>query len=111
LIEKGLLSPKDAETHPTSHIITRAIGVKPDLFLDLDIITFSVNDMFLLCSDGLYREVTDLEIAEQLAQSEQSCQTIAEQLINLALSRQAKDNITIVVIRIHSSLQENNPNE
>jgi len=102
LIEKGVLSPKEIEHYP-SNVITRAVGAKAELILDLDINTMQKGDIFLLCSDGLYREISEKEMSKHLSQiPKKSCQEIAEALVNLVLEGQAKDNITAIVIYAQS---------
>jgi serine/threonine protein phosphatase PrpC len=99
LIEQGLLLRDEAENHPDANVITRAVGAQDELFLDLDIYSVQDRDIFLLCSDGLYKEITESEIAEVLSKKRFNCQRAAQQLIALALSRKCKDNVTVVIIQ------------
>ena len=54
-------------------------------------------DVFLLCSDGLNNEATDDEIAAELVRGD--CKQAAEKLVSTALSRGARDNVTVVIVR------------
>jgi serine/threonine protein phosphatase Stp1 len=96
MIDRGLLAPEDAAGHPMSHVLARAIGVMA--VVDVDIVDDSIepNDIFLLCSDGLYGLVSDAEIAEALVPSRLG--QAADDLIALSLERGAPDNITIVTV-------------
>ena len=80
----------------SSNVITRAIGGHPQI--DLDEISFSVRggDRFLLCSDGLYRETTDTELARILATGDALCAVDA--LKTHVLAGRASDNLTAVVV-------------
>jgi serine/threonine protein phosphatase PrpC len=57
-------------------------------------------DLFLLCSDGLNKTMTDEEIARLLAHSDHNCQEAVKAFIHLALMRDANDNVTTVVVNI-----------
>jgi protein phosphatase len=97
LIGQGLLTREQAERYPASNVITRAVGVSQDIELDSEMFEVQDGDIFLLCSDGLYNEVNDREIRESLAVG--SCQHACELLVDRALSRGARDNVSVVVIR------------
>ena len=97
-IEKGLISREEALTHPHGNMITRAVGASEDLFLDMDIQEMMPKDRYLLCSDGLTKHVTDMEIQDILDSGthEESCRA----LIGLTLERGAVDNVTVIVVDI-----------
>lgn len=95
MVKEGLLSPEEARHHPASNMITRAVGVASDL--DLESISFDIRigDTYLLCSDGLYGEINDKEIS--LALTNNDVYRCSVQLLNLCLSRAAKDNISFII--------------
>ncbi len=96
LIDQGAVHPKNAANHPQSNVITRAIGVDDTIELEQRRFHVAPNDLFLVCSDGLTNEIYDNELQALLniANPEEA----VEQLIQLTLSRRAKDNITVIVI-------------
>lgn len=100
LVESGALTPEEADEHPDSSVITRAVGGQADLYLDLIAFDVLPDDVYLLCSDGLYREILRDEIHQILGNEEPAEQT-AKTLMNLALERGARDNVTIIVVRCH----------
>ena len=59
------------------------------------------NDVFLLCSDGITKEMSDGEIAEALGRSTQ-VKEIGDTLVDTCLARGARDNITVVVVRVEA---------
>lgn len=83
------------KAHPFAQSLTHAIGSDKKFFLEAKIQETRPGDIFLLCSDGLNKEVTDTEIEHILQTSPITSAT--EQLLNLCLERGARDNITIVV--------------
>jgi protein phosphatase len=92
LIASGTLTPDQAEHHPASNVITRAVGGGDDLTLDAQIQELAEGDVFLLCSDGLNKEVNDQEIAELLGQTDPMA--AAQSLVDLACRRGGRDNVT-----------------
>lgn len=101
LVEQGLVSSDQAEQSSIANYITRAVGASEVLELDAEIVEPCDGDLFLLCSDGLNKEVNDTEIAEILGQY--SFQEAIQQLIDLAMQRGARDNITLVLIEARST--------
>ena len=98
LVDQGLLTPEEAHRHPLANVITRAIGSTDDLQIDEVVHPLQAGDMFLLCSDGLNKTVSDEEIARLLAHSDHDCQEAVKAFIHLALMRDASDNVTTVVV-------------
>lgn len=100
LIDQGVLQPEKASSHPYANVVTKAVGT--DHTLDLELVTgeLAARDRFLLCSDGLNRQVSDAEIAEVLAS--EPCDRACEILIERALLTGARDNVTVMVIDAQS---------
>lgn len=94
-VDKGVMTPQEAIKHPSSNIITRAVGVHDEIQMDLDYTNVEHGDKFLLCTDGLFKDISMGEIANEL---EKIPMRAAEGLIDLALSRGANDNVTVIVI-------------
>ncbi len=103
LVSRGLLAPEQAEEHPAANVITRAIGVAEYLELDSEMFTIAEDDSFLLCSDGLYRELDDNAIKAGLALGD--CQQSSDALIEAALAQRARDNVSVIVVRASDELQ------
>jgi len=99
MIEQGLLLREDAESHPAANVITRAVGAAEELFVDVKLVELQDGDRFLLCSDGLYKEVSEPEIAQHMQRG--SCQDICNDLVALALERSSRDNVTVVAIEFN----------
>jgi serine/threonine protein phosphatase PrpC len=97
LIEHGGLLREEAENHPHANVITRAVGAGEELFLDVELQQLCNADRYLICSDGLYKEVNEMEIAEHMKYGD--CVTICRTLVALALERGAHDNVTVVAIK------------
>ncbi|MCC8988126.1 MAG: protein phosphatase 2C domain-containing protein [Candidatus Contendobacter sp.] len=105
LVDQGLIAPEDAHRHPLSNVITRAVGSADELRIDEVDHPLRAGDMFLLCSDGLNKTVSDEEIARLLAHSDHNCQEAVKAFIHLALMRDASDNVSTVVVNISEGVE------
>jgi serine/threonine protein phosphatase PrpC len=97
-LRAGLLTPEQARKNPYRHVITRALGIDPELEVDSRTIEVRPDDAFLLCTDGLTEMVDDETIRGILEGA--SAQEAAERLVKEANDRGGVDNITVVVIQI-----------
>jgi protein phosphatase len=93
----GVLTEEEARHHPAQHMITRAVGATDMLDLDDDAIEVADGDIFLLCSDGLSNEVGEEDMLAVLSKAASA--NACEELVDLALARGGRDNITAVVVR------------
>jgi protein phosphatase/serine/threonine-protein phosphatase Stp1 len=99
LVDAGHLEAAQAEAHPHANVITRAVGADVAA-LELDSVTGTTEpgDIFLLCSDGLTKTIPDADIAALLAAPDDT--SPADRLLAAALSRRARDNVTVIVIQV-----------
>ena len=93
----GVLTEEEARHHPAQHMITRAVGATDLLELDDDVIEVADGDVFLLCSDGLSNEVSEDDMLAVMSNA--ACANACEELVDMALARGGRDNITAVVAR------------
>jgi protein phosphatase len=100
LMRAGELSESDAQTHPYRNVLTRAIGVAPEVDIDHSGASCEPGDRFVLCSDGLFKVLSTDELKVMLA-SEVEPQRSADQLVANAVKREAEDNVTAVIIDVH----------
>ena len=96
LLEAGIITPEQAQHHPQKNVITRALGSDHEVTADTFEINLGPGDCLLLCSDGLTNVVPEDEITAVLNDSVNS-EAACRDLMELALSRGAPDNVTIVV--------------
>ncbi len=96
LIADGLLDRAGANGHPGENIITRAVGGEDTIELGMQLVPLQAGDRFLLCSDGLYKELSDHEMAETLASGDavESCR----RLMDRALAGRCADNVSVITI-------------
>ncbi|HEX8555508.1 MAG TPA: protein phosphatase 2C domain-containing protein [Sphingomonas sp.] len=101
MIDRGLLTPQEAEGHPMGHVLARAVGVQPIVEVDVVSDEIEPGDVFLLCSDGLTARVEDHEINH--AMSSRDAEDRVRVLVDLTLARGAPDNVTIVTVSAQAS--------
>jgi protein phosphatase len=97
-LRAGLITEEQARNSRFKNIITRSVGFDADVEVDLVAVEAKVNDVYVVCCDGLSNLVTDLEIAEVVSQS--SLARVPEVLIDMANSRGGDDNITVVAATV-----------
>lgn len=102
LVDAGVIDASEAERHPDRNVITRALGadefVEPDVWL----VPVAGRQVFLICSDGLTKEVDDDTIARVLAGGGGHAAGLAGELVDLAVERGGRDNVTAVVVESES---------
>jgi serine/threonine protein phosphatase PrpC len=96
-IQQGFLTPDEAENHPDANVITRAVGAQPDLYLDINVFSTQLGDIFLLCSDGLYNMLSTEEITDTLL--ELPLQEAVDSMIQQALDKGADDNVSVILVK------------
>ncbi len=99
LIQSGELTPQEAEADPRRSMITRALGIEPDIDVDLYPTQLSSGDRLLFCSDGLTGMVSEEEIRAILA-DEHDPGAAARRLIAAANTAGGIDNITVLVVDV-----------
>lgn len=96
LVDRGSLAADEAESHPMSHVLSRAVGTEPNLRYDSRVDKAQAGDRYLLCSDGLTKCVSDARMAAILSAG--TIDAAADRLIAETLEGGAPDNTTVVVL-------------
>lgn len=96
MVERGELTESQAAHHPQGNLVTRAVGAAERLALDVDLFDLAAGDIYVLCSDGLDKELSPEEIAEVLGREDP--EPPSSVLVDIALSRGSRDNVTVVTV-------------
>jgi protein phosphatase len=99
LVAQDILTPEQAERHPMSNVLVRAVGGDAELEVDCRVEALREGDRFLLCSDGLIKELRSGEIARILSGGEPA--DVARRLVESACKAGGRDNVTAVVVDFH----------
>lgn len=94
LVDAGLITPAQAHTHPERNVITRALGAEDFVDTDAEILPEQPGVTFLVCSDGLTRELSDERIAAILTEGHDDPAAV---LVQAAVEAGGHDNITVIV--------------
>lgn len=97
MVRLGEMDKENAKVHPDKNIITRAVGVLPEVSADFFEVELEPGDMILMCSDGLTNMVRDEEI-RQIILGQRDIVEKAEKLVETANKNGGRDNITVVLI-------------
>jgi len=98
-VRHGELTEAEAAVHPHRHILTRALGVAPDVDVDLWELHLRAGNRILLCSDGLTNEVSPPEIAGVLSSVADPVEA-ARTLVRAAVDHGGNDNVTVVIVDV-----------
>jgi protein phosphatase len=98
-IQSGVISADQARSHPLRNVVTRALGGKPDLQVDMQVHKIQSGDILLLCSDGLTTMIPDEDIAKVVQDAGGNIEKAAKALVAAANARGGEDNITVLLLR------------
>jgi PPM family protein phosphatase len=97
-IRAGRMNPSEAQRSPLRNVITRALGTQVSVTPDVFALEPEAGDLFLLCSDGLTRELSD-ELLESMLSVDLPLDELCERLIGAANKAGGHDNITCLLVR------------
>ena len=104
-IDSGLITKEDARSSHNKNLVTRAVGIDPDVEAEVHSYDVLVNDIFLLCSDGLNDMIEDEEIQMTLIALSSNLELTAQQLVQAANDAGGRDNISVMLVRIAKSFE------
>lgn len=99
MVLSGQLTAEQAKTHPARNVITRALGIAPDVDIDAWIDKVSPGQTYLVCSDGLVNEVSLAELEVELARSTDP-QVVADAMLAMAIGHGGRDNVSVIVVTL-----------
>lgn len=100
LVKAGMITEEEALTHEKRHMITRALGTEEAIRPDYEQVEIMADDRIILCTDGLFGEVSDQEIAKVAGDDSLSMGQVCERLVDMANQAGGEDNITVVCLRV-----------
>jgi len=103
LVNKNLLTEEEARRHPDSSVLTRSLGHRPEVEIEIDRIALQPGDALLLCSDGLWGYVAQGDISAVATDPNLTVETIADTMLHQALAAGGHDNIGIEFIRFNGA--------
>jgi protein phosphatase len=99
-IQSGVISADQARSHPLRNVVTRALGGRLDLAVDMQVQKMKAGNVLLLCSDGLTTMVPDEEIASVMEKAQGDIEQMAQDLVAAANDHGGEDNITVLLLKL-----------
>lgn len=99
LVRQGQITKEEADVHPHKNILTRALGIDARVMVDSWVMIPHEGDRYLICSDGLFNEVPEEQIAHVL-RTQDTPQAAADLLVDMANAGGGRDNISVVIVEV-----------
>ena len=102
-IDSGLISKEDARSSHNKNLVTRAVGIDPDVEAEVHSYDVQAGDLFMLCSDGLNDMIEDEEIQMTLIALRSNLDLTAQQLVQAANDAGGRDNVSVMLVQVIKS--------
>lgn len=99
-LDSGMITPEEARFSQNKNLVTRALGVDPEVELELHDYDVLPGDIYLLCSDGLNDMVEDDEIGLTLQTLRSNLELAGDQLIQMANDNGGRDNVSVILVKV-----------
>lgn len=106
MIDNGYLSQEEAMISSSRNLITRALGIAPEVDVDVTTEPLDIDDVYLLCSDGLSDLVKEEDMSRILVSRRDSLGEAAQQLVDMANERGGTDNISVILVAFHEAFSD-----
>ena len=99
-IDSGMITKEQARHSQNKNLVTRAVGIDPEVETEVHTYPVQPGDVYLLCSDGLSDMVTDEDIQTTLTSLHTNLPLAAEQLVQQACDNGGRDNVSVILVRV-----------
>ncbi|MCP4429615.1 MAG: serine/threonine-protein phosphatase [Gammaproteobacteria bacterium] len=99
LVRMGKIAPQDAESHPAANVVLKAVGIDDELCLDFDYVEIEDNDIFVICSDGLYKDLEVSNMSSLINDNKNDMAVLTQSLLSHSLDAGGTDNTSIITIK------------
>lgn len=106
MVDNGYLSEEEALISTSRNLITRALGIAPEVEVDVTTEELDEDDVFLMCSDGLTDLVSDKEILDTILENSSDMEIAIKKLVELANEKGGTDNISVILITLHEAFSD-----
>jgi serine/threonine protein phosphatase PrpC len=105
-IDSGMISQEDARLSRNKNLVTRAVGIDPEVLPEVHVHAVQAGDIYLLCSDGLNDMVEDEDIGNTLRMLQANLPLAASQLIEMANDNGGRDNVSVILVKVKGEFAE-----
>lgn len=107
LVSRGLVTAEEARLTVGKNLVTRALGIDPDVEADVSEHDVYDDDVYLLCSDGVNDVLADGDIEMMLTEHGRNLEVTARHMVDIANERGGPDNISVILVRAHRGFERN----
>ena len=100
LVRMGKIEARDAEEHPAANVVLKAVGIDDNLCMDFEYFELQDGDIFIICSDGLYKDLEEEKITPIIESNPEDMTELSEALLSSALDAGGTDNTSIIAMKI-----------
>ncbi len=100
LVRMGKIEASDAESHPAANVVLKAVGIYDNLCLDFDYFELLDGDIYIICSDGLYKDLHQDKIASVIIENKEDMPQLTQSLLSSSLEAGGTDNTSIISLKI-----------
>lgn len=104
LVRMGKIEAKDAELHPAANVVLKAVGIDDELCLDFDYVELQPDDIFVVCSDGLYKDLNEEKLATVVNHNQHDMALLSQSLMNDSLDSGGTDNTSIISLKVKQKI-------
>ncbi|MFT5503980.1 MAG: serine/threonine-protein phosphatase Stp1 [Gammaproteobacteria bacterium] len=99
LVRMGKIQASEAEAHPAANVVLKAVGIDDTLAMDFDHIKLQENDIFIICSDGLYKDLEEAKLTAIISNYNSDMVILSEKLLEASLAAGGTDNTSIIALK------------
>jgi len=99
LVRMGKIEARDAEEHPAANVVLKAVGIDDRLCLDFEYYQLEDGDIYLICSDGLYKDLDEIRFAPIIEAHSDDMKELSEALLEVSLDAGGTDNTSIIALK------------
>jgi serine/threonine protein phosphatase PrpC len=100
LVRMGKIEAGDAEAHPAANVVLKAVGIDDNLRLDFEYFELQDGDIYIICSDGLYKDLDEDEIGPIIESNPEDMTALSQALLASSLNAGGTDNTSIITMKI-----------
>jgi serine/threonine protein phosphatase PrpC len=100
LVRMGKIEAKDAEEHPAANVVLKAVGIDDHLCMDFEYSELKDGDIYIICSDGLYKDLDGSEISSIVESNPEDMTELSQALLSASLDAGGTDNTSIITMKV-----------
>ena len=104
LVRMGKIEARDAEEHPAANVVLKAVGIDDKLCLDFDYFEVQDEDIYIICSDGLYKDLEETEITPIIESNPEDMADLSQALLAASLDAGGTDNTSIITLKMRQKV-------